>query len=129
MTKLIAILSSGLILFQSFNISIDDISKLKVLLEHAEYHQKNYGDTFMEFLVEHYSDDDIKKGNNHEEHDDLPFKHHNHNCSHVNGTFTFRPIVYNLDFKPFVSIPFNFFYKDSISCFEKPSVFQPPKLA
>ncbi|QCX39663.1 hypothetical protein FF125_14855 [Aureibaculum algae] len=129
MTKLFAILSSFLILFQSFNISIDDISKLKVLLEHAEYHQETYGDTFMEFLVEHYSDDAILKSNNHKEHDSLPFKHDNHKCSHLNGTFTFRAITYNLDFTPFIAIPFNFFYKDSISFFEKPSVFQPPKLA
>ena len=129
MTKLVAIIFSGLILFQSFNINIEDISKLKVLLEHAEYHQKTYGDSFMEFLVEHYSDDDTLKNNEHEEHDSLPFKKGDQNCQHLNPPFNFVAASFNLDYTPFVAIPFNFFYKDSISSFEKPSVFQPPKQA
>lgn len=129
MTKIVAILFSGLILFQSFNISIEDFSKLKVLLEHAEFHQKTYGDSFIEFLVEHYSDDDNLKVNNHEEHDSLPFKKGHHNCQHLNPPYNFITANFNLDFKPFISIPFNFFYKESISSFEKPSVFQPPKQA
>ena len=127
MTKIVAIVFSGLILFQSFNINVEDISKLKVLLEHAEYHQETYGDSFIEFLVEHYSDDDMLKGNEHEEHDNLPFKDSNHTCQHITSPFTFVAANFNLDFTPFVAIPFNFFYKESISSFEKPDVFQPPK--
>ncbi len=129
MTKIFAILFSGLILFQSFNISIEDFSKLTVLLKHAEYHQNNYGDSFMEFLVEHYSDNEIQKGTDHEEHDSLPFKNGHHNCQHLNPPFTFIASNFNLDFTPFVVIPLNFLYKESISSFEKPSVFQPPRLA
>ncbi|MET2985404.1 hypothetical protein [Aureibaculum conchae] len=129
MTKLVAIIFSGLILFQSFNISIEDVSKLKVLLEHAEYHQKTYGDSFVEFLVEHYSGDDMPNGNEHEEHDSLPFKDGSNNSQHINSPFNFVASNFNLDFTPFVAIPLNFFYKDSISTFEKPSVFQPPKHA
>lgn len=127
MTKLVAIVFSGLILFQSSNISIEDVSKIKVLLEHAKYHQKTYGDSFLEFLVEHYSD--VEQGNEHDEHDNLPFKSGHHNCQHINPPFTFIASNYNLDFTPFVTTTINFFYKDSISSFEKPSVFQPPKHA
>lgn len=129
MAKLISILFSGLILFQSFNISIEDFSKLKVLLEHAEYHQKTYGDSFMQFLVEHYSDDDMLEDNEHEEHNSLPFKDGHHSCQHINPPFTFVASNFNLDFIPFVAIPLNFFYKESISSFEKPSIFQPPRNA
>lgn len=129
MTKLIAILFSGLILFQSFKIDIEDVSKIKVLLEHAEYHQKTYGDSFIEFLVEHYSDDDELISNQHEEHDSLPFKDTNHTCQHITSPFTFVASNFNLDYTPFIEITLNFFYKDSISTFEKPSVFQPPRNA
>lgn len=129
MTKIVAILFSGLILFQSFNINIEDFSKIKVLLEHAEYHQETYGDSFLEFLVEHYSDDDSLMGTEHEEHDSLPFKDGQHNNQHLNPPFNFVASNFNLEYTPFVAIPFNFFYKDSISSFEKPSVFQPPKYA
>lgn len=129
MIKIISILFSSLILFQSFNINVDDFSKIKVLLQHAEYHQKTYGDSFMEFLVEHYSDKELLDNNDHKEHDDLPFKDSHQNCQHLNTPFTFTATNFNLDFTPFVVIPLNFFYKDSISSFEKPSVFQPPKQA
>ena len=56
MTKLVAILFSTLILFQSSNISFDDLSKLHNLLEHAKFHEATYGDSFIDFLVEHYDD-------------------------------------------------------------------------
>ena len=129
MQKLFAIVFSFLILFQSVNISAEDISKISVLLEHAEYHQETYGDTFFEFLTEHYGDTKIAHGSDHEEHEDLPFKHHHKSCSHNSFAFTFETLKFNLNYEPFIEIPINFFYKESTSLFEKPSVFQPPKLA
>lgn len=56
MMKFFSIILSSLILVQSLNISLEDISKLNVLLEHAKYHQENYGDSFVEFLSEHYGE-------------------------------------------------------------------------
>ena len=52
MMKFTAILLSNLILFQSLNIDLEFFPKIKVLLEHAQYHQDKYGDTFLEFLSE-----------------------------------------------------------------------------
>ncbi|RPD98550.1 hypothetical protein EGM88_04985 [Aureibaculum marinum] len=127
MAKVFSILSSCLILFQSFNINIEDVSKFKILWEHAEYHQKTYGDSFVDFLIEHYSSSDLLNGDEHQEHKSLPFKSSHHSCQHLNPPFTFVASNFDLNFTPFVAIPFNFFYKDSISYFEKPSVFQPPK--
>lgn len=129
MSKLFAILFSTLILIQSSNISFEDISKLDVLLEHANYHQETYGDSFFEFLAEHYGDDMFQHENDHQEHKELPFKHH-HDCTHL--TFDFTPnqrLNCNNNQNNFIQIPFNFFYKETFSLFEKPSVFQPPKLA
>lgn len=129
MQKIFAIAFSLLVLFQSINISSDDVSKVSTLFEHAEYHQETYGDTFFQFLAEHYGDTKIVHKNDHEEHDDLPFKHHHQTCAHATVAFTFETLEFDLNYEPFVEIPFNFFYKESISSFEKLSVFQPPKHA
>ncbi|AOW21399.1 hypothetical protein [Urechidicola croceus] len=126
MTKLISILFSSLILVQSFNISFEDLSKLNVLLEHADYHQETYGDSFFEFLSEHYGDEIAQHQNDHKEHEDLPFKHKHQTCAHVNTAFTFNKIYFEIGSQPILTIPSNFFYKESSSSFEKPSVFHPP---
>lgn len=127
MSKIVAILYSTLILFQSFNISFEDISKFDKLLEHAEYHQQMYGDSFFEFLSEHYGDEAVSHSNEHDEHDDLPFKHNHQTCVHPNATFTLQAFNFDLECQSFIGIPLDFYYKDSTSLFEKPSVFQPPR--
>lgn len=128
MSKLFAILFSTLILVQSSNIGFEDISNLNVLLEHAKYHQEEYGDGFFEFLAEHYGDDMLQHQNEHEEHEKLPFKHKK-DCSHINHDFTKNShiSIYNSN-QNLVQIPLNYFYKESSSLFEKPSVFQPPQV-
>ena len=45
MSKLLAVTYSFLILIQSFNINLEDISKFSALLEHASFHKEMYGDT------------------------------------------------------------------------------------
>lgn len=129
MSKIFAILFSSLILVQSLNISFKDFLKLNVLIEHAKFHQEKYGDSFFEFLAEHYSESTIQHGNEHKEHEELPFKHQ-HDCTHIAFDFTVSPL-FNFDSNQqnFTQMPFNFFYKESSSLFEKPFVFQPPKLA
>ena len=129
MQKLFAIAFSLLVLFQSINFSYDDVSKINTLLEHAEYHHEAYGDSFFQFLAEHYGDEIIAHENEHKEHDDLPFKHHHQTCAHSNIAFTFETLEFDFNYDPFLEIPINFFYKEGISSFEKLSVFQPPKLA
>ena len=124
MQKLFAIVFSFLVLFQSLNMSLEDVSKMDVLLEHAEYHQDTYGDSFFEFLVEHYSA--VEDNSDHREHENLPFKHQT--CGHTSVAFTFETITFDFTYDPFIEIPFNFFYKESVSLFEKSSVFQPPRV-
>lgn len=128
MSKIIVIFYSFLILIQSFNINIEDISKFNALFEHASYHQEMYGDNFLEFLSEHYGEQMASHQNKHKEHEDLPFKDNHHMFSHVNNIFTlFETVTFSICIKAAIEVPLNFFYKDSFSCFEKPSVFQPPK--
>ncbi|MEJ2113711.1 MAG: hypothetical protein P8X62_08500 [Flavobacteriaceae bacterium] len=129
MGKSIAVIYSFLILIQSFNINFEDVSKLQAFVEHAKYHQETYGDSFLEFLSEHYGDKTIEHQDKHKEHEDLPFKDSYHIYSHINTSFLYQPINFEIKQIGFTEIPFNFFYKDSFTTFEKPSVFQPPKVA
>jgi hypothetical protein len=129
MTKLFSILFANLILIQSFNIGFDDISKLSTLIEHASFHQEEYGDNFFEFLGEHYGEEFINHSTEHEEHEDLPFKHDQQTC-HQSPTI-FMPQFIDIELKEYLFIDSGkiFFYKESFSLFEKPTVFQPPRLA
>ena len=129
MSKVVAITYSFLILIQSFNIGLEDLSKFSVLLEHANYHKEMYGDSFFEFLAEHYGDKEDSHANDHEEHKDLPFKDAQHLCSHINTPFINASIVFEFKQQHSIKVPFNFFYTESHTNFEKPSVFQPPKHA
>ena len=127
MSKLIAFTYSLLILFQSFNIGLEDLSKFSTLLEHADYHKEMYGDNFVQFLAEHYGDAKADHDNEHEEHKDLPFKDAHHFCSHIITPFINTSITYDFTQQDFIKIPFNFHYTESHTNFEKSSVFQPPK--
>ena len=129
MTKLFSILFANLILFQSFNIGFDDVSKFNTLLEHASFHQEQYGDSFFEFLTEHYGEEFKNHSNEHKEHEDLPFKHDQQTCQHVPTIFMLYSTGIELKEYTLVDAAKTFFYKELHSLFEKPSVFQPPRLA
>ena len=129
MMKVFSFLLSSLILVQSFNISFEDVSKLNVLLEHARYHQESYGDSFFEFISDHYLEEDNHSNNQHKEHEDLPFKHKNQTLNTLNFTITFNTFLNVEKSTTLKSSQTNFYYKESSSVFEKQSVFQPPKFS
>lgn len=129
MLRPIAIFYALLILLQSLNISFEDVSKFSALFEHAAFHQETYGDSFLDFIAEHYGMASADYKIDHSEHKDLPFKHDHKTCCHVNTSFILHHFDFVASYPSFIEIPFNFFYEESTSLFEKPSVFQPPKQA
>lgn len=129
MMKLIAILLSNLILLQSLNIGLESFTKVKVLLEHAAYHQEEHGDSFVDFLIEHYGEKDLLAITIHEEHKDLPFKNSSLKFNHLISDFNFSIILFELKDKVVLNTKSNYYYQESYSLFEKVSVFQPPKHA
>jgi len=129
MSKTVAFLFSLVILMQSFNFDLEDISKLQALMDHAEYHQEMYGDNFFDFISEHYGDKMLEHQNKHREHQELPFKDSEHMCSHMNTNFLSPPTTFEIAYVEFTEIPCNFQYKEFFTTFEKASVFQPPKHA
>lgn len=128
MKKILSIAFSILILFQGLTINASDLYKLNTLIEHASFHKKAHGDSFVEFLEEHYINSTFHNQDNHQEHQDLPFKSHKENCQNTSTSFTFNILNYSFENKGLVKNLFNFFYTENITIFEKPLVFQPPKL-
>ncbi|UAM97343.1 hypothetical protein K8354_13580 [Polaribacter litorisediminis] len=126
MLKTFAIFLSSLILLQSLDIGLEDISKINVLLEHAQFHQEKYGDSFIDFLTEHYGSSE-HASDQHKEHKNLPFKKDGLTHTHLPSVFTLNAQIFELKKSVIVQTQQNYFYKDSFSFFEKPSVFQPPK--
>ncbi|GAA4294711.1 hypothetical protein [Aestuariibaculum suncheonense] len=119
-----------MILIQSFNISFDDFSKFNTLIEHAKYHKEVYGDDFFQFLAEHYGNEVAPHPDRPEDHKNLPFKEHQHMLCHLNTTFILnKHFSYDIKISEVIEKPIDSFYKDPVSLFEKPSVFQPPKAA
>lgn len=128
MLKTFAIFLSSLILLQSLDIGLEDISKINVLLEHAQFHQEKYGESFVDFLTEHYGSNE-HLSDQHKEHKDLPFKKDCITHTHLPSVFTLNAQILELKKSVIVQTQQNYFYKESYSFFEKQSVFQPPKFA
>jgi hypothetical protein len=126
MAKLISILFSILILFQSFNLQLEDYSKISVLFEHAQFHDDNYGDSIIDFVVEHYNTSYFDSDKQHKEHKNLPFKKERSSKNQVNS-FTLNLDSYTFNNITFRKISLNFFYNVSYSTLVKPNVFQPPQ--
>ncbi|MEY8781305.1 hypothetical protein AB9K32_12820 [Allomuricauda sp. XS_ASV26] len=84
MNKLISIGVSLLILLQGANIHLKDLVELGDLVEHYQFHNKEYGDSFMVFVSKHYGELKASHSEKHKEeqkdHEKLPFQHQSH-CS------------------------------------------------
>ncbi|RDY60033.1 hypothetical protein [Flagellimonas nanhaiensis] len=132
MNKFIAIGTALLIFFQSINLHFSDLVELDELVEHYQFHSKEYGDDFMVFLSKHYgkqkSDHSQKHQEEQKDHENLPFQH-NTQCSQL--------LVFVVDMKPMFSIRSdvpsssldNFHYYISYSPIWGENPFQPPKQA
>ncbi|GGG40545.1 hypothetical protein GCM10011414_07560 [Croceivirga lutea] len=79
MQRLITILLTTVILLQSINIQINDLIEIDELIEHYTFHNKAYGDSFVEFVSKHYGELKTEHSQKHKEeqsdHEKLPFQH------------------------------------------------------
>jgi hypothetical protein len=127
MKKIISFLLISLILVQTTDVNMSDILQIKDLYQHAKFHQEMYGDSFIDFLSEHYGEKEIAHQGEDEEHGKLPFKHQ-HNCADAAPVFTVFNTSFTINEQPTtIENKTHFFYKEHTSFFEKPSVFQPPQ--
>lgn len=132
MTKLLSIVLSGLILVQSFDISINDITQVDELLEHASFHAEKYGDNLMVFLSKHYGELKEQHNKDHQEekkeHEELPFQNP---CTSSSFTALAAATPF-LDLIPLHTTEFSaasFTYQAPTSSPHTEGLLQPPQLA
>jgi hypothetical protein len=133
MNKIVIIGISLLVLLQSANIHLKDLVELGELVEHYQFHSEEYGDDFMVFVSKHYGELKASHSQKHQEeqqeHEKLPFQHHQTSCA--------QPLVFILSQDSFInSSPElllidkgNFHYQISYSHIWGDNLFQPPKHA
>ena len=131
MSKLFAIALSFMILVQSAGISANDILQIDELIEHAQFHKQEYGDSFFVFLSKHYGEQKAEHSKNHQEeqkdHEQLPFQCQGHALSVV-ALLNFADNTLNT-IEILDSSESNFHYTSSFSTLHKKGLLQPPKQA
>lgn len=112
------------------NIHLGDIAKLDDFLEHASFHQEEYGDDWLAFFQKHLGSESEKHlhQEHQEEHEKLP--HHDHLCSSV------LPVVIleekGQDLSLSIQVPDqkqSFTYIENYSFLSQIDIFQPPRHA
>lgn len=131
MAKSFSIIISFLLLIQSFELDAYGIIELEEFIEHAQFHNKQYGDNIFVFISKHYGDLKTAHEKEHQEekatHDKLPF--HNYHVSHllfiINASST---KIINFNLLSFIDLrKDSFSYKISFSSLHKLRVFHPPQ--
>jgi hypothetical protein len=130
MSKAFAILLSSLILFQSLRLGSDDIMQLDELIEHAQFHKQEHGDSFIVFLSKHYGELKAEHSEKHQEeqkdHEELPFQCQNQLLTIT--AFVLQDSIMDSDSTEATdSSESNFHYASSFSTLHKKGLLQPPK--
>jgi len=129
MLKITAILLSQILLFQSSHLCIHDFSKIQTLIEHAQFHKEKYGDSFLEFVVEHYADVENKKYEQHDEHKDLPFKQEINQAHQLSFFISYSNEYQNKKVVNNTNSIKHFFYQEPTSESVLYTILQPPKFS
>lgn len=118
-------------LLQSIGFQCTDLLQVGEFIEHAQYHQAQYGDSLFEFMAKHYGSlKDEHHSTHHEEspaHEKLPFQNtiqivivaipvFNDSQLHLTNRFEFS------EYKSHI-----FFYQESFSLAYVDSILQPPR--
>lgn len=133
MTRVFSIMLSLLLLLQSAHITPTDLAGLDELMEHARYHQQQFGDNFLTFLSKHYGDQKEEHSLSHQEeqpqHEQLPFQQLAHMMG-VNAFMLRQPVLeLVLPLDPSGEAQPDFYYfRPGYSGFQS-GIFQPPRHA
>ena len=126
-----SIILSFIFLFQSVGLTMNDCVQLDDFIEHAQFHNKEYGDNIFVFVSKHYGELKLHHNKEHKEekkdHEQLPFQHKIHVSSIAVLSFG---LVHRLDSNtPDFSDnkSHDFFYQESSSSLHLKGLLQPPK--
>ncbi len=132
MRFLFSISFSLIVLMQSFGISINDMIRLDDLLDHAQYHNEQFGDDLITFLEKHYGELKVTHQKEHQEekpdHERLPFQHQSHTCCSVHFVITLQQEDLKIyEFQEFKT--HKFFYQEPSSSIHLEGLLQPPRFS
>jgi hypothetical protein len=130
--KLFSLSVSLIILMQSFGMHVNDISQMDEFIEHAQFHNEQYGDSIIVFIAKHYGELKADHAKDHQEekedHEQLPFQHQ----SHLSSSSSFILNSIREEFKT-MELPeckeHNFHYQEPSSSLHLEGLFQPPRLS
>ena len=125
MNKILVIILSFTILFQSFNLDFSDFGKIPTLVNHVVCHFET-GDSFSDFISMHYGSEINTHKNEHNEHNELPFKH-SHFEIHFQDVYALFSEPIFISFKEIAFKENKFAYNEPTSNSFVNSFLQPPQ--
>ena len=130
MTKLLSILLSSVILLQSFGLHVDDLVQIDEFIEHAQFHNEEYGDNVLVFISKHYGEMKAAHNQEHQEeredHEQLPFQQHSNTLSVMDFTLNNALSEFQgIDIVEFRT--FCFYYQAPFSSLHSDGILQPPR--
>jgi len=131
MKTLFSISMSFLFLFQGISLDMDfcgPIKEISSIINHFQEH-KIYGDSFIEYVVEDYLDNDVKNETHHndKDNDDIPV-HSNHQCCHPLVLFVANENIVTTNRLKFEEVKQFSLYKVNFNSRFLESLFQPPRI-
>ena len=129
--KITSFILSLIVLIQSFNFDLEDFNKVPNFIKDISCHIED-GENFTDFIADHYGDFEDShehEGNlhEHEEHGELPFKHH-HADTHFQLVFVFFLNDYEIISKKSTTKNKNYTYKEPSTNLYLNNFFQPPRV-
>ena len=130
MTKLAALFTAMLLLFQSSNIPIADLLELDELVQHYQFHNSEYGDSLIVFLSKHYgelkTEHNRKHREEHQEHEQLPFQQNSQSVL-IMAFVPCEILLYDSHADIVFEEGMNFYYSESYSFLWGEIAFEPPR--
>ncbi len=116
---------------QSFGFHINDIAQIDEFIEHAKFHNEQYGDNVFVFISKHYGeqkkDHEKEQHDGNEDHEQLPFQHQTHIASITDFVLnTYIQVLKTPEFSEFKT--HHFYYQATSSSLHVDGLFQPPQL-
>lgn len=120
------------ILLKSFGLHFSDIVQIDELIEHAQFHNEQYGDNFLLFISKHYGELEADHEKEHQEekedHEELPLKHQSHVASATYFVLDdFKQDIKTPEFSEFQAP--NSHYRIHSSSLHSEGFFQPPRFS
>jgi len=129
--KIFSISLSLIILLQSLGFNFNDLAQIDEFIEHAKFHNEQYGDSLFVFISKHYGelkkDHEEKHQDEKKEHNKLPFQN-----QAPSTIIAFTLDIHLLEFKTLDLMDFNtsnFYYLDTFSTTHSEKILQPPRLS